>query len=116
MSATIFPRDKYDKTGWVISYAYLQQIKDELSIYEDCPGLMEIENVLLSKTVSSKIQQLEDELEELKSTRDKWVERAHIESERLAIAVEALERCTLPNCISDHYELTAMAALNKIKQ
>ena len=60
-------------------------------------------------------------LAEVEAMRDKWVERAHIESDRLAIAVEALQEIADYGEYSDHKDTPkiyreAIEALNKINQ
>jgi hypothetical protein len=68
---TIFPKTKNENQGWILSYSFLLGIKEELKIYEDCPDLEGIENVLLSKIVSNEIQKLQKENDELKLSLEK---------------------------------------------
>ena len=68
------------------------------------------------KTLIDRIKELEQKLALAEGEWKAYYKANQDLSSKLSVAVEALERCTLPNCIADHYELTAMAALNKINR
>ena len=81
MSNTIFPKEKSDGLGWTISFAFLQAIEKEISIYDDTAGLGAIENILLSQSVVIEIKKLQHQLE---------VQTKRVE-ERLALAMKIIE-------------------------
>jgi hypothetical protein len=69
---SVFPKEKNDECrGWSISYLFLDSINDELTHYENCPELEQIELVLNSDVVAKHIEQ---EIQKLKADRAAMLE------------------------------------------
>jgi hypothetical protein len=65
---SVFPKEKNDECrGWSISYLFLDSINDELTHYENCPELEQIELVLNSDVVTKHI---EKEIQKLEAGRE----------------------------------------------
>lgn len=95
MSDFIFPTEKKENNqGWVLSYAFLQSVKDEIYDYGHCPDLEGIELVLLAPPVIRSIY--------------KEISRLKAENEQIRIDLEYSTRSSLDPRPMDRYAISRL--------
>jgi len=95
---SVFPKEKNDECrGWSISYLFLDSINDELTCYENCPELEQIELVLSSDVVAKHI---EKEIQKLKANREVLLSTVNFYADKQNYQTNSGSR-ELQNAISD---------------